>query len=259
MLRNMDADFRAKWEKGKWHEVDFWDKWVREKGGEWPEDFERRLNEQTEILGWVKELIGESAGDTVNILDVGSGPVSVLGNRYSGKDLNLVAIDPLADKYDRIFKENGIAARFPPVKCEGERLLDIVEPESMDFVFSRNALDHSYDPLMALTSMLVAVRPGRYCYVEVYENEGKRANYEGLHQWNFCLSRPRLKFWRRSDKPRISLWNKQVSIDLHGILEGSGEVELSRTEKDGMRFIHLKIRKTKTLDKSYVRSVDEFL
>ncbi len=76
---------------------------------------------------------------------------------------------------------------MPPVRtilAHGESLTDVVPEGSFDIAYCSNALDHMYDPLAAIQSMLATVRPGGFVVLNHFVNEGKTQHYTGLHQWN---------------------------------------------------------------------------
>lgn len=75
-----------------------------------------------------------------------------------------------------------------PVAGEAERLADAFGENSFDLVYARNCLDHGYDPMLAIQQMLKVVRVGGVVLFEHGVNEGERQGYQGLHQWNFCVS-----------------------------------------------------------------------
>jgi hypothetical protein len=120
-----------------------------------------------------------------DILDVGAGPISSLGNVWEGKKLNIKAIDPLADMYNSILSEYGIVPRVVTEKLDGEKLSDSLTHDSFDFAYSRNALDHSYNPLGCIDEILKVLKVSCYCKLETFVNEGTNANWHGLHQWDF--------------------------------------------------------------------------
>ncbi len=62
-----------------------------------------------------------SGTDRIRILDVGAGPLTVLGKRLTGVQIDITAVDPLAGDYGTLLQRHGIA---PPIRtqwCEGER------------------------------------------------------------------------------------------------------------------------------------------
>src|SRR5438034_8427673 len=90
------AGRRLLWrQKGVGHELDFWRRWFETRGLHWPEDYRKRLDadallEEQLIVDRLPEL-----DDVVSILDVGAGPLTVLGKRFPGTSLRITAVDPL--------------------------------------------------------------------------------------------------------------------------------------------------------------------
>jgi hypothetical protein len=107
--------------KGVDHEIDFWTRWFTTKGLHWPDDYRRRLDPDSQLDEplIIERLAG--LGEEVAILDVGAGPLTILGKRYPGKSLRITPVDPLAREYDRLLAEFGVV---PPIRtdfCPGER------------------------------------------------------------------------------------------------------------------------------------------
>ncbi len=122
----------------------------------------------------------------IRILDVGAGPLSVAGSVSSNPNLEIArdCSDPLGNVYTKLLNDNGISS--PSYICKpAERLLDVVAPESYDYVFCRNALDHSYDCPSAIQDLITILKPGGVMRLRHYENEALYANYSGFHRWNF--------------------------------------------------------------------------
>jgi ubiquinone/menaquinone biosynthesis C-methylase UbiE len=139
--------------------VIFWAAWLRTSGIHWPEDYARRLNPDAEIdpaLGALLEQVGNGA----TILDVGAGPVTVLGKKWKQYEFSIHAVDPLAELYNRLVATSGVT---PVVRTEfalAEDLSAFFDPASFDIVHCRNALDHSFDPLRGILEMLRVVKVG---------------------------------------------------------------------------------------------------
>jgi SAM-dependent methyltransferase len=208
------------WEDSICHEVQFWEDFIASEGRRWndPEiaaDFRTRLDpeallDEPELLA----RLGAVPSDDVWILDVGAGPLTVLGKRHQQKSLKIVAVDPLAQEYDRMLARAGIDPPVRTRRCFGDRLLDRFGPEVFDFAYARNCLDHSADPLPIIRNMLAVVKKGRYVVLKHLRNEAERAHYDGLHQWNFDLA-----------QGRPVVWSRIVEHDLLGELAGEAHVE----------------------------------
>lgn len=156
-----------------------------------------RLDPATELDNVHQQALGPmDAGQTPNVLDVGAGPLTPVGKSLNGRRIRLVAVDPLADAYNELLDERKIIPTIRTRFAEGERLQDRFPPDSFDLVTSSNSIDHSYDPLSYVDSMLSVVKPGKNVLVIGCVNEGQHAQYHGLHQWNMDASQGRLEFWQ---------------------------------------------------------------
>jgi tetratricopeptide (TPR) repeat protein len=97
-------------------EVAFWESWARTRGREWPEDFLRRFDPKAPIDGRLGEVLAALGQDRVRLLDVGAGPVTVLGKTVPGKVVEITAVDPLADAYAGLLERAGPRAARPDVR-----------------------------------------------------------------------------------------------------------------------------------------------
>lgn len=201
------------------HELGFWKGFVQTdrfiKG--WVADIPT-----PELPDPVKQFIHYNAPPNAKVLDVGSGVVSILNGLR--KDIQLTAADPLGGLYALIFdyKRHRIA---PPMPVPAEEL-DM--PDTFDLVHCSNAIDHTQDPMLALWSLLNAVKPGGWLIVQGFSNEGSYENWQGFHQWNIDVN----------EEGYISIHNQQgfVSLFPHQATDKL-EVILQGTEKKWFIFI----------------------
>jgi SAM-dependent methyltransferase len=186
-------------------ELLFWEGFMRTRGYEWPHGYERRMDPlaplSEELIARRLPLIDE---DRVRILDVGSGPTSVLGQVHDAKELEIVAVDPLAKGYRAIFRRLGLTPPHPVQPCSGEDLPKHFSPASFHFAFARNALDHSLDPVEIIGNMIDVVRPGGFVVLRHHRNEGERQGYADLHRWNFDLQEDDVVVWRPDQRTSLS-------------------------------------------------------
>jgi hypothetical protein len=133
----------------------------------------------------IQRLLPSSGPEPYRICDVGSGPRCWMGNVIEGGGCvcELVCCDPLAEYYEESFARYGIQQTVPIVKVDGENLLEKFEYNSFDVVAARNSLDHSYSPEQCILQMGSVSK--KYVYLLHCINEGKNANYNGLHNWDF--------------------------------------------------------------------------
>lgn len=173
-------------------EVRFWDKWLREKGSRSPDDYRShdyryRIDPRSPVAGWHRELVDKIASDRVSILDVGAGPVTVVGKSHDTKLLRITAVDPLADEYAKLLAKYRLD---PPVRTQrgsGEELAALFGPDAFDLVLGQRCIDHSVDPVGCVRNMIEVCRVGGVVALAHEENLAISAAYRGLHQWNFSL------------------------------------------------------------------------
>jgi SAM-dependent methyltransferase len=210
------------WSRGLNSELEFWQSFFATKGLGY-EGFERRRDpnavmQESAVVEKLDRLPRRDA--PLRVLDVGAGPVTSLGRIFKGQRLDIIAVDCLADHYNRLLAELKIEPDVRTLQCEAERLLDVVKPNSCDLVFSRNAIDHGYDPLLSIFNMVEVVKENCCVVLKHGVNEAEESGYEGLHQWNFLM-----------EEGRLILWKQGARWDVGAELEGRATVE-SFVEKD---------------------------
>ena len=130
-------------------------------------------------------LLPKHNNGDVKVLDIGAGPISKIGKILNGKPIALTPIDPIAVKYQALLDELNLVAPVPTQTGCGERLKQLFGVNQFDLIHARNSIDHCREPLEVIRQALAVLKPQCYFYLNHYRNEGKAANYYGLHQWNF--------------------------------------------------------------------------
>lgn len=177
---------KFKWNEGIDSELRFWDAYLRTKGLQWHEDYGHRLDPDLPLQEAPAALLPSKS--VVQILDVGAGPLTWLGKKCVGKKINIIAIDALADEYDKILDRYLIQPLVRTQKLDAEKLSRRFRPNTFDLVVARNCLDHSYNPERAIVQMIDVVKKGMYVLLEHKIDAAERENYAGLHQWKFSMS-----------------------------------------------------------------------
>ncbi len=183
--------------------------------------YRERLSPERPFPEELRTIILGSASGAVShlrILDLGAGPLTTLGPRWEGKQLEIVAVDPLAADYDQMLADLHLTPPVRTIVGTGEALLTQFGEAAFDFAHSSNALDHAYDPLLSIKNMVLAVKPGCFVYLFHFENEGEKENFNGLHQWNF--------FCRKGD---MIISTRDREFSLTETLKGLGEVRCHST------------------------------
>jgi SAM-dependent methyltransferase len=158
------------------------------------------LDPETELERSIAEELPSGAeGQPWNVLDVGCGPLTVLGKRVGGRRLKITGVDPLADQYKAMLGEIGVKPPFESRKGFGEEVNRYFPHQHFDLVYSRNALDHSQQPHIAIKSMIQVAKPGAAIWVNVNRNEAINASYNGLHSWNFDTLFDTVVLWNPSE------------------------------------------------------------
>jgi SAM-dependent methyltransferase len=191
---------RIAWGKELSEEIKYWRMWFATGGDEWPDDYKQRLDPSREFDPRLRQFIDLPEDKEIKVLDVGSGPVTGVGFVWPGRKLKVVAVDPLADVYNKLLAEFALAAPVRTEKCPAERLAARFRRQRFDLVHCRNALDHSYDPLAAIRQMLMVTAPHAAVVLDHYANEALHHSYRGLHRWNFDIQNGRLFLWNRESK-----------------------------------------------------------
>ncbi|MEZ5384374.1 MAG: methyltransferase domain-containing protein [Prosthecobacter sp.] len=222
--RRLIQSFR--WQSGQKSERAFWDRYLKTRGLRWRDEFERRMSPELELDAELAGLLSAAlvAGEPPKIVDVGAGPLSVVGKRMGGMTVQLTALDPLAAEYDKLLKKHGLQ---PPVRTQlgkAEDVPDLLPKESFDLAHARNCLDHGLDPFFAVVQMLSVVKPGGYVYLKHRPNEGINEDWHGLHQWNFSIS-------AAGD---FTISSRNAEMNVNQALVGVAEVRCEmRQESDG--------------------------
>jgi SAM-dependent methyltransferase len=228
---------RAGWSE----EIAVWDHWLTKRGFNWPEDYRRKTDPKARILIPRRFLPREATSlrrflpgrrPRISILDVGSGPLSLVGTRLSGVEVELVPVDPLADEYNELLHRHGV---IPPVRtrpCPAETVADVLGAARFDLVYCQNALDHTEDALGGLEQMVRAVKPGRWVVLKHVIDEGEHEGYGGLHDWNF-----------RIEEGRFVIWNSETRINPDERLPLADDFEAELVDEDGYTWVRVGIRR----------------
>lgn len=181
-----------------------WDSHLSDEIGYWESMIAGTFHNKDWVSGFRRRAAGidiapphlhQYLGNGSRVLDVGSGPATVLGGFLNGESIDITAVDPLANKYMDLYAKHGITPLIKPIYGEAENLRKTVDG-NFDFVYSRNALDHSYDPMKSIQEMIDVCTSGGVVFFENVINEGYNENYKGLHQWNFMHASGDLVIWK---------------------------------------------------------------
>ncbi len=208
------------WVRGIPSELHFWENWVATRGAQWPDDFAARLDPDR-LVSVLEPNMAErlaAIGPAARVLDVGAGPLTVLGKRVEHGRVMIEACDPLALAYRRILDRHAVVPVLPTVPAQAETLSIAYAESSFDVVHCRNALDHSFDPVAGIFEMLRVVKPGGEVLLRHAIDEAVNASYNGLHQWNF-----------RCEDDTFVVWNPRFRFDVTTMLAGYATVHVTQS------------------------------
>lgn len=154
------------------------------------------------------------------VLDVGAGPITLLGKCLDGRTIDLTACDPLAPFYDEIADRHGVKRPVVTEMAFAEDLTAYYEPDTFDIVHCSNALDHSFDPVRGLEEMFVVTKLGGRIVLQHAVNEAVYGEYDGLHQWNFD-----------EEGGHFIIWNKENRIDATALFSARSTVTTNKQDR----------------------------
>ena len=179
--------------KGFREELDFWDSELS-LTGDYAEGIRNRLDPErmhlnfpTEILPYI-EALKERFRETPRVIDVGSGPLSMLAMGCRQGLYHLTNVDPSAGEYMKLLAKHGHEPPWPLAEAFGEDLKDRFAPESFHLVWSHNALDHCQNPGLVLDNFSTVLKPEGLAIIQARESEGSAMEWNGLHQHDLKLS-----------------------------------------------------------------------
>lgn len=134
-----------------------------------------KFNKAGPLVDYLIPLVGDRID--VQLLDIGSGPYSIIGSYLEGKHIDL----RLADNQDFTdFWEKYNATPYFPV--EYQDMEKLTYPDSFfDIVHSANALDHTINAWEAVKEMIRVCKPGGWIYIQCYLDQLSTGH---KHYWN---------------------------------------------------------------------------
>lgn len=207
-----------KYSPGFHSELEYWDRELSLQG-DYPEAILRRLlpertvEEFPPLLYPLIEEMAQRHGRRPRVLDVGSGPLSMLAYGAHQGLIELVAADPLANEYRRLLLKHGYEPTSKLVQCFGEELSAVFGTEAFDIVWIHNALDHSQSPELVLAETVSVLRPGGFLVFQGWSREGTAQSWVGLHQHDIYLE-PGGRLTCETRQPDGSIWVRCINEDL---------------------------------------------
>ncbi|NBG88392.1 methyltransferase domain-containing protein [Isachenkonia alkalipeptolytica] len=220
-LENSEGVYNE-WAKEKEGSVDFFEKKLH-KGS-----MDKRLNSKAKLRKDVRGYLPKDQKE-LKLLDVGAGPITRLGYNWEDRIIHIEAVDVNGDLYQKLFKKHNITPPVITKNSEAEKIHELYEGETFDFAFSRNALDHCYDPIKGIKNMVDLIKPQRYAVLLHRRNEGLSQGYRGAHLWNFDV-----------EQDQVIVYNPSKKYKLREELSGvEVQYKLEQTPKDEWIYVEI--------------------
>lgn len=166
---------KTNWDEGKHKTLYFYTKKLPWKA--------KQFNQPLQLPDYFAPMIGDKK--EVTIAELGAGMFCTIGSLWKTAKVNIYPSDALADDFNQILNDAGIKPLIPVEKQDMENLT--YPNEFFDIVHSVNALDHTINPIKAISEMYRVCKPGGYIYLRHFVNVGEKERYVGLHMWNIDL------------------------------------------------------------------------
>lgn len=196
-MTNSKQDFKS--------EIEYWDKELSLKGA-YPKAI---INRSTPSLMYkeyppVFEKYRQLFSHKIKVLDIGSGPMSMLAHASQNNLIDLECSDPLADEYYILLNKYGFKINYPIHSCPGETLTERFQEGSFDIIWIHNALDHSENPKVVFEQAVRLLKKSGYLLILGWSKEATAEGFLGLHQNDLFLENDHLMLSNRDTiKERI--------------------------------------------------------
>jgi SAM-dependent methyltransferase len=242
------------WLDGMKAELYFWKHVIETKNKEWGTDWTDLISDNRAFT--FEEYL---TSEKTRFLDVGSGPFASCGTETAKTQLEFHAVDPLAFIYKILKDKNGISTGITPDFAIVERLVEKYGVDAFDIVHMRNALDHSFLPLIGIIQMLSICKGGGIIILKHQKNEAENEKYKGFHQWNLSVEDSDFIIWRPDVKYNISkILEKYADITIRDLENDWFTVVLTKKREIPLQGnIHRKL--VSTFDKKIVEKLSELM
>ncbi|KAJ3082422.1 hypothetical protein HK102_001709 [Quaeritorhiza haematococci] len=155
----------------------FWHHWVQSQGDEWHDDYLNRMNPISRLNPVIAARIPADA-KFVSILDVGSCPLTSMGQTFDNVPVQIYAVDTLADSYNMAFNKFGIRPPVLPMNADAERLHSKLPESYFHITMARHVSSAMMELHNAIIEMLYVTKVGGYVIIETNENEATNSRKE---------------------------------------------------------------------------------
>ncbi len=150
---------------------------------------------------------------TLKTLEIGSGPNSNLSYWVDNELLEVTAIDPLADVYEKIMRKLNYKYPITPIKIKGEEILEHFGEEAYHIVFAQNSLDHVEDPIKCFNNAYYVLKKGGFLFVCSNIKEGTRKSWTGMHKYDIYVENNELLLASQNGEVFRFINDDNISLD----------------------------------------------
>lgn len=163
---------------------------------------------------WAQKEIDEldfrnsNESESLHALDIGCGPISRLRWGMLHLGMRVTGVDPLNEPYLMLLARHGldrIEAVNPSTRINGFAESFDWPSDSVELVYSCNALDHTQDLPQAMQRISNVLRVNGLAIISVYCREGTRNNFSGLHKYDIWFDKNQLMYSTERTEPRVLL------------------------------------------------------
>ena len=154
------------------------------------------------------------------VLDVGCGPLSQIAY-VQAIGAHLIGLDELAQPYKALLELHGIRPNclMLPVSIDEELGEPALFMGRADLVWMRNALDHVYAPGIAFANLVTLLSPRGVLVIGGFLNEGKRQNYQGMHQIDIWVEPDNTLWYQRHGSPPVAFDTSGFDVELRSAVQ----------------------------------------
>ncbi len=153
-------------------------------------DPENQKNSFPDVLITYIDMQREHLNKVPRVLDVGSGPVSLLAHGHKQGLIELTATDILANEYKTLLEVYGHSSAMEGIEVVNsiaETLGSSFAGRKFDIIYCNNAIDHTDSPKNSLAEMTKIAEPGAYIIVSGRQREGTSEGWDGIHMHDLLL------------------------------------------------------------------------
>lgn len=181
----------------------------------------------------IKKELTSFQNKKIRLLDICCGPFPKSGIFAEDYTIERTLVDTLSESYHSMLKENSIKTYEQKIICcNVEELHNNFSMNSFEIIYSKNALDHTYNPIEAIANLINLITHNGVIILEHYINEGKYTNYYGLHQWDFNVENGDFIISNYDKTVNFNATRKYTQVNIETSIDGNKIINIIRKNND---------------------------